>query len=128
MPPSCNRTSRGSFSPTALLLPPTNFTINVTGLAQVLLRWEPNPHQEPGNVELGYRVRINAPQEEDVSIYSDSRLYSESILTLTAFSPANELLSHPTPRQTYGLKGFLLDSEQSRVPVEMTVNYCQACC
>ncbi|XP_059017530.1 interleukin-5 receptor subunit alpha [Mustela lutreola] len=49
----------------SLLLPPTNFTINVTGLAQVLLRWEPNPDQEPGNVELGYRVRINAPQEED---------------------------------------------------------------
>uniref|UniRef100_A0A8C7EXV2 Interleukin 5 receptor subunit alpha n=1 Tax=Neovison vison TaxID=452646 RepID=A0A8C7EXV2_NEOVI len=49
----------------SLLLPPTNFTINVIGLAQVLLRWEPNPDQEPGNVELGYRVRINAPQEED---------------------------------------------------------------
>ncbi|CAK7293305.1 Interleukin-5 receptor subunit alpha [Vulpes lagopus] len=49
----------------SLLLPPTNFTITVIGLAQVLLRWEPNPDQEPKNVELGYHVRINAPQEED---------------------------------------------------------------
>ncbi|CAD7684954.1 unnamed protein product [Nyctereutes procyonoides] len=49
----------------ALLLPPTNFTITVIGLAQVLLCWEPNPDQEPKNVELGYHVRINAPQEED---------------------------------------------------------------
>ncbi|XP_045847438.1 interleukin-5 receptor subunit alpha isoform X2 [Meles meles] len=49
----------------SLLLPPTNFTINVIGLAQVLLHWEPNPDQQPENVELGYHVRINAPQEED---------------------------------------------------------------
>ncbi|XP_022262904.1 interleukin-5 receptor subunit alpha, partial [Canis lupus familiaris] len=49
----------------SLLLPPTNFTITVIGLAQVLLHWEPNPDQEPNNVELGYHVRINAPQEED---------------------------------------------------------------
>uniref|UniRef100_A0ABI7W1X3 Fibronectin type-III domain-containing protein n=1 Tax=Felis catus TaxID=9685 RepID=A0ABI7W1X3_FELCA len=49
----------------SLLLPPTNFTIKVTGLSQVLLRWESNPDQEPVNIELGYHVRINAPQEED---------------------------------------------------------------
>uniref|UniRef100_A0A452SAH0 Interleukin 5 receptor subunit alpha n=1 Tax=Ursus americanus TaxID=9643 RepID=A0A452SAH0_URSAM len=49
----------------SLLLPPTNFTVQVIGLAQVLLRWEPNPDQEPKNVELGYHVRINGPQEED---------------------------------------------------------------
>ncbi|XP_006735706.2 interleukin-5 receptor subunit alpha [Leptonychotes weddellii] len=49
----------------SLLLPPVNFTIKVTGLAQVLLRWEPNPDQEPKDVELGYHVRINAPQEDD---------------------------------------------------------------
>ncbi|XP_058405813.1 interleukin-5 receptor subunit alpha [Diceros bicornis minor] len=48
-----------------VLLPPVNFTIKVTGLAQVLLRWEPNPDQEQRNVKLGYRVKINAPQEED---------------------------------------------------------------
>uniref|UniRef100_A0A8C9JZT8 Interleukin-5 receptor subunit alpha n=2 Tax=Panthera tigris TaxID=9694 RepID=A0A8C9JZT8_PANTA len=49
----------------SLLLPPTNFTIKVTGLSQVLLRWESNPDQEPVNIELGYHVRINVPQEED---------------------------------------------------------------
>ncbi|XP_023591126.1 interleukin-5 receptor subunit alpha isoform X1 [Trichechus manatus latirostris] len=48
-----------------VLLPPVNFTIKITGLAQVLLRWEPDPHQEQRNVNLGYRVRINAPQEDD---------------------------------------------------------------
>ncbi|XP_007947360.1 interleukin-5 receptor subunit alpha [Orycteropus afer afer] len=48
-----------------LLLPPVNFTIKITGLAQVLLLWEPNPHQEQRNVNLGYAVRINAPQEDD---------------------------------------------------------------
>uniref|UniRef100_A0A8C9DSB0 Interleukin 5 receptor subunit alpha n=1 Tax=Prolemur simus TaxID=1328070 RepID=A0A8C9DSB0_PROSS len=48
-----------------LLLPPVNFTIKVTGLAQVLLHWEPNPDQKPRNVNLEYRVKINAPQEDD---------------------------------------------------------------
>ncbi|XP_045385680.1 interleukin-5 receptor subunit alpha isoform X2 [Lemur catta] len=48
-----------------LLLPPVNFTIKVTGLAQVLLYWEPNPDQKPRNVNLEYRVKINAPQEDD---------------------------------------------------------------
>ncbi|XP_004715973.2 interleukin-5 receptor subunit alpha [Echinops telfairi] len=48
-----------------LLLPPVNFTIKITGLAQVLLHWEPNPHQEQRNAILGYAVRINAPEEDD---------------------------------------------------------------
>ncbi|XP_005383807.1 PREDICTED: interleukin-5 receptor subunit alpha [Chinchilla lanigera] len=48
-----------------LLLPPMNFTIKVTGLAQVLLYWEPNPDQGQRNVNLKYHVKINAPQEED---------------------------------------------------------------
>ncbi|KAM5234682.1 interleukin-5 receptor subunit alpha [Hipposideros larvatus] len=47
------------------LLPPVNFTIKVAALAQVLLRWEPNPDQEQRNVMLGYHVKINAPQEDD---------------------------------------------------------------
>ncbi|KAF5921065.1 hypothetical protein HPG69_014180 [Diceros bicornis minor] len=55
----------GHSDTTVVLLPPVNFTIKVTGLAQVLLRWEPNPDQEQRNVKLGYRVKINAPQEED---------------------------------------------------------------
>nr|XP_019604693.1 PREDICTED: interleukin-5 receptor subunit alpha [Rhinolophus sinicus] len=48
------------------LLPPVNFTIKVAGLAQVLLRWEPNPDQEQMNVQLGYHVKINAPQEDEL--------------------------------------------------------------
>ncbi|XP_008072691.1 interleukin-5 receptor subunit alpha [Carlito syrichta] len=48
-----------------LLLPPVNFTIKVTGLAQVLLHWEPNPDREQRNVNLEYQVKINAPQEDD---------------------------------------------------------------
>ncbi|XP_068415244.1 interleukin-5 receptor subunit alpha [Eschrichtius robustus] len=48
-----------------LLLPPVNFTIKAINLAQVLLRWEPNTDQEQRNVQLGYHVKINAPQEED---------------------------------------------------------------
>ncbi|XP_058144376.1 interleukin-5 receptor subunit alpha isoform X2 [Dasypus novemcinctus] len=48
-----------------LLLPPVNFTIKVTGLAQVLLSWEPNPDQEQKKVNLEYKVKINAPQEDD---------------------------------------------------------------
>ncbi|XP_064130327.1 interleukin-5 receptor subunit alpha [Loxodonta africana] len=48
-----------------LLLPPVNFTIKITGLAKVLLQWEPDPRQERRDVNLAYRVRINAPQEDD---------------------------------------------------------------
>ncbi|NIG59762.1 interleukin-5 receptor subunit alpha [Pontoporia blainvillei] len=48
-----------------LLLPPVNFTIKAINLAQVLLHWEPNTDQEQRNVQLGYHVKINAPQEED---------------------------------------------------------------
>nr|XP_048294457.1 interleukin-5 receptor subunit alpha isoform X4 [Myodes glareolus] len=48
-----------------LLLPPVNFTIKATGIAQVLLHWDPNPDQEQSNVELRYHVKIHAPQEDD---------------------------------------------------------------
>ncbi|XP_006897154.1 PREDICTED: interleukin-5 receptor subunit alpha [Elephantulus edwardii] len=50
---------------TFALLPPVNFTAKVTGLAQIQLQWEPNPHQGPRDAALGYRVRINAPQEDE---------------------------------------------------------------
>ncbi|EDL91469.1 interleukin 5 receptor, alpha [Rattus norvegicus] len=46
-----------------LLLPPVNFTIKATGLAQVLLHWDPNPDQAP--VDLEYHVKINVPQEDE---------------------------------------------------------------
>ncbi|XP_027787667.3 interleukin-5 receptor subunit alpha [Marmota flaviventris] len=51
--------------PKLSLLPPVNFTIRVTGLAQVLLSWEPNPDQEPRNAHLEYHVQIHAPQDDD---------------------------------------------------------------
>ncbi|EHB09878.1 Interleukin-5 receptor subunit alpha [Heterocephalus glaber] len=50
---------------TFLLLPPVNFTIKVTGLAQVLLCWEPNPDQGQRTDTVKYHVKINAPQQED---------------------------------------------------------------
>ncbi|XP_006054774.3 interleukin-5 receptor subunit alpha isoform X1 [Bubalus bubalis] len=56
-----------------LLLPPVNFTIKAVNLAQVLLRWEPNPDQEQSNVQLGYHVKINAPQEEDYETRNTER-------------------------------------------------------
>ena len=34
-----------------------------------------DPDQEQSNVQLGYHVKINAPQEEEVSVYSDSNAY-----------------------------------------------------
>ncbi|XP_034368336.1 interleukin-5 receptor subunit alpha [Arvicanthis niloticus] len=48
-----------------LLLPPVNFTIKAIGLAQVLLHWDPNPHQEQRHADLVYHVKINAPQEDE---------------------------------------------------------------
>uniref|UniRef100_F1MH16 Interleukin 5 receptor subunit alpha n=2 Tax=Bos TaxID=9903 RepID=F1MH16_BOVIN len=56
-----------------LLLPPVNFTIKAVNLAQVLLRWEPNPDQEQSNIQLGYHVKINAPQEEDYETRNTER-------------------------------------------------------
>ncbi|KAG5197570.1 hypothetical protein MG293_017505 [Ovis ammon polii] len=56
-----------------LLLPPVNFTIKAVNLAQVLLRWEPNPDQEQSNVQLGYHVKINAPQEEEYETRNTER-------------------------------------------------------
>ncbi|XP_035304664.1 interleukin-5 receptor subunit alpha [Cricetulus griseus] len=48
-----------------LLLPPVNFTIKATGLAQVRLRWDPHPDQEQRDVDLQYHVKINAPREDE---------------------------------------------------------------
>ncbi|MBZ3887699.1 Interleukin-5 receptor subunit alpha [Sciurus carolinensis] len=35
------------------------------GIAQVLLRWDPNPEQAPGLTNLEYHVKINAPWPDD---------------------------------------------------------------
>nr|XP_020728907.1 interleukin-5 receptor subunit alpha [Odocoileus virginianus texanus] len=61
-----------------LLLPPVNFTIKAVNLAQVVLRWEPNPDQEQSNVQLGYHVKINAPQEDDY----ETRNTESSLVTI----------------------------------------------
>lgn len=63
----------------ASLLPPVNFTLQVTGLAQVLLRWAPNPDQEQRSVRLGYHVRIHGPEEED---YQTKNTESKRVTTL----------------------------------------------
>ncbi|KAM5280067.1 interleukin-5 receptor subunit alpha [Ctenodactylus gundi] len=60
-----------------LLLPPVNFTIKVTGLAQVLLCWKPNPDQRHANP--WYRVKINAPHEDD---YETSSTESKCVTPL----------------------------------------------
>lgn len=67
------------FESIVLLLPPVNFTIKATGLAQVRLHWDPNPDQEQSNFDLQYHVKINAPQEDDVSVGSNDNHYGEWI-------------------------------------------------
>nr|KAF6474468.1 interleukin 5 receptor subunit alpha [Rousettus aegyptiacus] len=61
------------------LLPPANFTVTATGLAQVLLRWEPSPDQERRSIKLGYHVKINGPQEDDYET-SDTESSRETVL------------------------------------------------
>ncbi|XP_053785246.1 interleukin-5 receptor subunit alpha [Desmodus rotundus] len=61
------------------LLPPVNFTIKVTGLAQVLLSWKPDPDQERGRAQLGYHLRVHSPQDDDYEIKSTARKY-ETVL------------------------------------------------
>ncbi|KAJ7415154.1 interleukin 5 receptor subunit alpha [Willisornis vidua] len=49
----------------AQVLPPVNFTLTVSALAQVLLRWEPNPDQEQKNYTIRYEVKILSPVPEE---------------------------------------------------------------
>ncbi|NXG06028.1 IL5RA protein, partial [Sakesphorus luctuosus] len=49
----------------AEVLPPVNFTLTVSALAQVLLRWEPNPDQEQKNYTIRYEVKILSPVPEE---------------------------------------------------------------
>ncbi|XP_055484600.1 interleukin-5 receptor subunit alpha isoform X1 [Psammomys obesus] len=62
-----------------LLLPPINFTIKATGLAQVLLHWEPNPDQEQRNVDIQYHVKIHAPEEDE---YNTRKTESKYVIPL----------------------------------------------
>uniref|UniRef100_A0A8C6QR91 Interleukin-5 receptor subunit alpha n=2 Tax=Nannospalax galili TaxID=1026970 RepID=A0A8C6QR91_NANGA len=62
-----------------LLLPPVNFTIKVTGLAQVLLHWDPNPNREQRNIKLQYHVKINSPQEDE---YDTRKTESKYVIPL----------------------------------------------
>nr|XP_030139308.3 interleukin-5 receptor subunit alpha [Taeniopygia guttata] len=47
------------------VLPPVNFTLTVSALAQVLLHWEPNPAQEQNNSTIRYDVKILSPVPEE---------------------------------------------------------------
>lgn len=49
-----------------LVLPPVNFTLRVSALAQVLLQWEPNPAQEQNHSTIRYDVKILSPVPEEV--------------------------------------------------------------
>ncbi|NXQ30821.1 IL5RA protein, partial [Alaudala cheleensis] len=55
------------------VLPPVNFTLTVSALAQVLLHWEPNPAQEQNNSTIRYDVRILSPVPEE---YDTRRTHS----------------------------------------------------
>ncbi|KAF6099533.1 interleukin 5 receptor subunit alpha [Phyllostomus discolor] len=61
------------------LLPPVNFTIKVTGLAQVLLSWKPNPEQERKGVQLGYHLRVHTPQDDDFELKHTGRRYEAAL-------------------------------------------------
>ncbi|NXU45025.1 IL5RA protein, partial [Drymodes brunneopygia] len=53
------------FSLPVQVLPPVNFTLTVSALAQVLLHWEPNPAQERNNSTIRYEVKILSPVPEE---------------------------------------------------------------
>ncbi|NXC99786.1 IL5RA protein, partial [Certhia familiaris] len=55
------------------VLPPVNFTLTVSALAQVLLHWEPNPAQEQTNSTIRYDVKILSPVPEE---YDTKRTHS----------------------------------------------------
>ncbi|XP_074813627.1 interleukin-5 receptor subunit alpha [Natator depressus] len=46
------------------VLPPVNFTLTVSALAEVLLQWKPNPDQEEKNYTIRYDVEIMTPERE----------------------------------------------------------------
>ncbi|XP_075794808.1 interleukin-5 receptor subunit alpha isoform X2 [Pelodiscus sinensis] len=46
------------------VLPPVNFTLTVSALAEVLLQWKPNPGQEQKNCHVSYDVEILTPESE----------------------------------------------------------------
>lgn len=53
---------------TVQVFPPVNFTLTVSALARVLLRWKPNPNQEQKNYTIRYDVKILAPVSEEVKL------------------------------------------------------------
>ncbi|XP_036595347.1 interleukin-5 receptor subunit alpha [Trichosurus vulpecula] len=75
-----------------LLLPPVNFTIIVTGLSKVLLKWKPNPDQDPKINSVKYKVRIHTPNEDD---YETQRTQSRSVNVLhQGFSASVQTILH----------------------------------
>ncbi|EMP34414.1 Interleukin-5 receptor subunit alpha [Chelonia mydas] len=47
------------------VLPPVNFTLTVSALAEVLLQWKPNPDQEEKNYTIRYDVEIMTPERDE---------------------------------------------------------------
>lgn len=76
------------FSLPVQVLPPVNFTLTVSALAQVLLQWEPNPAQEQNNSTIRYDVKILSPEPEEVREKNKSRI-------LKRLNPCWSLLSKP---------------------------------
>lgn len=79
------------------VLPPVNFTLTVSALAQVLLHWEPNPAQEQNNSTIRYDVKILSPVPEEVREKNKPR-------SLRGPNPCCSLLS----KHIWELQGFPL--------------------
>ncbi|NXP73711.1 IL5RA protein, partial [Ramphastos sulfuratus] len=67
------------FSLPVQVLPPVNFTLTVSALAQVLLHWKPNPNQEQRNYTIRYDLKILSPVPEE---YDTKRTYSIQAVAL----------------------------------------------
>uniref|UniRef100_A0A8C8RUR1 Interleukin 5 receptor subunit alpha n=1 Tax=Pelusios castaneus TaxID=367368 RepID=A0A8C8RUR1_9SAUR len=64
---------------TVQVLPPVNFTLTVTALAEVLLQWKPNPDQDQKNYSVSYGVEIMTPVKE---LYDTKNTHSIRIAVL----------------------------------------------
>uniref|UniRef100_A0A8C9NF82 Interleukin 5 receptor subunit alpha n=1 Tax=Serinus canaria TaxID=9135 RepID=A0A8C9NF82_SERCA len=89
------------------VLPPVNFTLTVSALAQVLLQWEPNPAQEQNNSTIRYDVKILSPEPEE---YDTRRTHSVRTAALhNGFSARVRtlLLQEGIPRSSNWVEGNL---------------------
>ncbi|NXN99323.1 IL5RA protein, partial [Rhinopomastus cyanomelas] len=74
------------------VLPPVNFTLTVSALAQVRLQWTPNPNQELKNYKVSYNVKILSPVPEE---YDTKKTHSVRTVALQdGFSAHVQTLLH----------------------------------